>query len=76
MMLYYNKPTKESEEANIFIDFASIHNRVQHTFSESKLLRLLHKRCNSSMRYQNRYLYPLKEIMDIPEIYIEFKTNE
>lgn len=75
MMLYY-KTRNESEEANIFVDFASIHNRVQNTLSESKLLRLLHKRCNSSMRYQNRYLYPLKDIMDIREIYNEFKTNE
>lgn len=74
MMLYYNKPTQESEEANIFVDFASIHNRVQDTFSASKLLRLLHK--VNSMRYQNRYLYPLKDIMDIPEIYNEFKIHE
>ena len=74
MILYY-KPPQESEEANIFVDFASIHSRVQNTISESKLLRLLHKRCNS-LRYQNRYLYPLKDIMDIPEIYNEFKINE
>jgi len=75
MMLYFNKPESELECSNIFIDFSSIHSRVQNTFSESKLLRLLHKKCHP-IRYQNRDLYPYQDIMSIPEIYAEMKNYE
>ena len=75
MILYYNKPESDDEQTNVFIDFASIHNKVKNHYSESSLYRLLHKRCQP-FRYQNRHLYPYEDIMNIPEIYKELKRDE
>ena len=75
MILYYNKPESEEEQINIYVDFSSIYARVKHHYRESTLYRLLRKRCHSSIRYQNRDLYPYADIMNIPEIAKELKRN-
>ena len=75
MILYYKNPEQEGEEMNIYIDFHTIHERVKHRYPETSLYRLLRKRCNP-YRYQNRDLYPYKDIMAIPEVYKELRKNE
>lgn len=77
MMLYYKKPETEEEKVNLFFDFDTIHQRVKNRYPESTLYRLLHKRCQqTTVRYQNRDLYPYEDIMSIPEIYKEIKNDE
>ena len=76
MMLYYKKPETVEEKVNLFFDFDTIHQRVKDRYPESTLYRLLHKRCHTSVRYQNRDLYPYEDIMSIPEIYKEMKNDE
>ncbi len=77
MILYYNKPESETEKIDIFVDFATIHQKVHNRYpAESTLYRLLRKKCHSVVRYQNRDLYPLEELsMILPEIYKELKKN-
>ena len=75
MILYYNNPDNQNEKTNVYIDFHTLHNRVKRQFPESKLYRLLRKRC-SPFRYQNRDLYSYEEIIHIPEIYKEMKRDD
>ena len=75
MILYYNNPDNQNEKTNVYIDFHTLHNRVKRQYPESKLYRLLRKRC-STYRYQNRDLYPYEEIIRIPELYKEMKRND
>jgi hypothetical protein len=75
MILYYNQPENEEDKGEILIDFNSIYSRVNNSYTESTLYRLLHMRCEP-IRYQNRFLYRYLEVMDITEIYKEMKNNE
>ena len=75
MILYYNNPDNQNEKTNVYIDFHTLHNRVKRQYPESKLYRLLRKRC-STFRYQNRDLYPYEEIIRIPELYKEMKRDD
>ena len=75
MILYYNNPDNQNEKTNVYIDFHTLHNRVKRQFPESKLYRLLRKRC-SPYRYQNRDLWSYEEIVHIPEIYKEMKRDD
>lgn len=73
MILYFNNT--KGEEGNLYIDFHSIKERVEHHIPETTLYRLLQKRC-TSMKYRNRDLYPFKELLEIPEIAPDLKVKE
>ena len=75
MILYYKNPDFEGDDTNVYLDFNTIFERVKHRYPETTLYRLLQKRCQP-VRYQNRDLYPYRDIMDIPEVYKELKNNE
>jgi hypothetical protein len=74
MILYFNNT--KGEEGNLYIDFHSIRERVENRIPETTLYRLLQKRCCTSIKYRNRDLYPLKELLEIPEIAPDLKVNE
>ena len=72
-MLYFNNSM--GADGNLYIDFHSIRDRVQHRIPETTLYRLLQRRCKS-VRYRNRNLYPFRELLDIPELATDLKINE
>ena len=73
MILYFNN--SKGEEKNLYIDFHSIKERVEHHIPETTLYRMLQKRCKS-YRYRNRDLYPFKALLEIPELAKDLKVNE
>ncbi len=81
MLLYYDVPETKSGKANILLDFNCIYANVEkhfpNRFSRSKLYRVLHKKCKSVVRYQNRDLFSYEDIIkNLPEFYTHFKSDE
>jgi hypothetical protein len=74
MILYFNN--KKGEESNIFLDFHTICDRVEHRIPETTLYRLLQRRCKRSYRYRNRDLYPYRDLLEIPELANDLKIKD
>lgn len=73
MMLYVSNIKGEGN--TLFIDFHTIRDRVIHRIPETTLYRLLQKRCQS-YRYRNKDLFPLRDLLEIPELAPDMKINE
>jgi hypothetical protein len=73
MMFYFNNSL--GADKTLYIDFHSIKERVEHRIPETTLYRLLQRRCRS-IKYRNRDLFPMKELLEIPELATDLKVKE
>jgi hypothetical protein len=71
-MLYVSNIKGEGN--TLFVDFHTIRDLVIHRIPESSLYRLFQKRCKS-YRYRDKDLFPLKALLEIPELAPDLKIN-